>query len=293
MKDSKLHDELQSFPKNHRLNEESLSKISGSIDKELVERQAKYQKGSLFNKKVIATGLLTMTLAAILIWSIGGQGVDIQKQAGIHHDKVLTMENKQYVSLQEEISPEDIYSVSQSENLWAWNPREPRIILMNVEEASVVHVKVQSIGEAEILPKSENFYTYRPYTPLEVEIGETVYGSALSAGNKTIYIQGGDIRISNLLNSWVGNEYEGLEKMGLTKLSKEEQKTKFISYTSEYDYKMEPGKEYAVIVAKQPTEDDIYTVIARGYGIFEIEETEQGEKIYRNVITGKTLKLDF
>lgn len=292
MKDSRLHDELQSFPKNHRLKEESLSKISGSIDKELAERHAKFQKGSLFNKNVIATGLLTMTLAAILIWSIGGQDVNIQKQAGIHHDKVLTIENKEYVNDQEEIGPEDIYSVSQSENLWAWNPREPRIILMNVEEASVVHLKVKSIGEAEVLPKYGKFYTYMPFTPLEVVIGETVYGNAL-AGKKTIYIEGGDIRISNLLDSWVGNEYEGLEKMGLTKLSKEEQETKFISYTSEYDYKMEPGKEYAVILAKQPAEDEIYTVIERGYGIFEIEETDQGEKIYRNVITGKTLKLDF
>lgn len=292
MKDSRLHDQLQSFPKNHRLKEESLSKISVSIDKKLAERQAKYQKGSFFNKRVIVTVLLTMTMAAILIWSIGGQDVDVQKQAGIHHDKVLTMENKQNVSLQEEISTEDIYSVTQSENLWAWNPREPRIILMNVKEASVVHLKVQSIEEAEILPKYENFYTYMPYTPLEVEIGETVYGNVLS-GKKTIYIEGGDIRISNLLDSWVGNEYEGLEKMGLTKLSKEEQETKFISYTSEYDYKMEPGKEYAVILAEQQTEDEIYTVIERGYGIFEIEETEQGDKIYRNVITGKTLKLDF
>ncbi|WP_417897711.1 hypothetical protein ABN702_15645 [Bacillus haimaensis] len=218
--------------------------------------------------------------------------MNIQKQAGNHSDKVQTIEKKENVNIQEEIDPEGIYSVSQSENLWAWNPREPRIILMNVEGASVVHLKVQSIGEAEILPKYENFYTYMPYTPLEVEIGETVYGSALF-GKKKIYIQGGDIRISNLLNSWVGNEYEGLEKMGLTKLSKEEQETKFISYTSEYDYKMEPGKEYAVILAKQPAEDEIYTVIERGYGIFEIEETEQGEKIYRNVITGKTLKLDF
>ncbi|WP_223701632.1 hypothetical protein [Sutcliffiella deserti] len=288
MKDSRLHDELQSFPKNHRLKEETLGKISGSIDKELAERQVKYQKGSFFNKKVIATGLLTMTLAVILFWSISGQDRNIQQQAGIHSDKVQTIEKKENVNIQEEISPEDIYSVSQSENLWAWNPREPRIILMNVEEASVVHLKVQSIGEAEILPKYENFYTYMPYTPMEVEIGETVYGSALS-GNKTIYIQGGDIRISKLLDSWIEHKFE---KMGLTKLSKEEQETKFISYTSEYDYKMEPGKEYAVILAKQPAEDEIYTVIARGYGIFEIE-TDQGEKIYKNVITGKTLDLDY
>jgi hypothetical protein len=290
MKDSRLHDELQSFPKNHRLNEESLSKISGSIDTELAERQAKYQNGPFFNKKVIATGLLTMTLAAILFWSIGGQDVNIQKQAGIHSDKVQTIEKKENVSIQEEISPKDIYSVSQSENSWLKDPREPRNLIM--EGGSIVHIKVQSIGEAEILPKYENFYTYMPFTPLEVEIGETLYGNALS-GKKTIYIEGGDIRISNLLDSWVGNEYGGFEKMGLTKLSKEEQETKFISYTSEYDYKMEPGKEYAVILVRKTREEEIYGVMARGYGIFEIEETEQGEKIYRNVITGKTFKLDF
>ncbi|MCA1319564.1 hypothetical protein LC085_06525 [Bacillus tianshenii] len=292
MKESRLHDELRSFPKNHSLKEESIRKINGNIDKELTERQRKYRNRSIFNKKVIATGFLTMTLAAILIWVIGVQEVNLQMYAGNHSDKILTIENKQNVSIQEELSPEDIHSVSQTQNIWAWNPKEPRIILMNVEGASVVHLKVQSTGEAEILPKSENFYTHMPYTPLEVEINETLYGNA-STGKKTIYIQGGDIRISNLLDSWVGEEYVGLEKMGLTKLSREEQETKFISYTSEYDYKMKPGKEYAVILAKQPADDEIYTVIARGYGIFEIEETEQGEKTYRNVITGKTLNLDF
>ncbi|MGD6991319.1 hypothetical protein [Sutcliffiella horikoshii] len=95
------------------------------------------------------------------------------------------------------------------------------------------------------------------------------------------------------MDSWVGSEYGGLEKMGLTKLSREEQETKFISYTSESDYKMQPGKEYAVILAKQQIEDEIYTVMERGYGIFEIIQTDQGAMIYRNVITGKSSELNF
>ncbi|MFE7064020.1 hypothetical protein ACFVAD_17960 [Sutcliffiella sp. NPDC057660] len=290
MKDSTLHDQLQSFPKNHKLKEEALSKISGSIDRELKERQAKFQTGTLFNKKVIATGFVTLAMAAILIWSIGGQGMTIQKQAGIHHDKELTMENKQNPSVQEEISPEDIYSVSQSENSWAVDPREPRNLM--TDGGSVVHLKVQSVGEAVILPKYEDFYTYEPFTPLEVEIVDTISGKALS-GRKTIYIGGGNIRIANLLDSWVGNEYEGFEKMGLTKMSQEEQERQFISYTSEYDYKMEPGKEYAVILVRKTSEAQLYGVMGQGYGIFEIEETGQGDKIYRNVLTGKTSKLDF
>lgn len=290
MKNSRLHDELQSFPKNHRLKEQSLKSISNRINKELAMNQTKDRKGIPMNGKIVASTLLTLTMAAILIWSIVGQHNDIQNFAGIHSDKVLIIENKENVSIQEEISPEDIYSVSQSQNSWAVDPREPRNLLF--EGTSIVHLKVLNIKEAEILPKYENFYTYMPYTPLEVEILDTIYGKDLS-GKKTIFNGGGDIRISNLLDSWVGSEYVGLEKMGLTKLSREEQETKFISYTSEYDYKMQPGKEYAVILAKQQTEDEIYTVMARGYGIFEIIKTDQGAKIYRNVITGKSLEMDF
>jgi hypothetical protein len=36
----------------------------------------------------------------------------------------------------------------------------------------------------------------------------------------------------------------------------------------------------AVILGKQQAEEEIYMVMARGYGIFEIDELEKGEKIY-------------
>lgn len=290
MKDSRFHNELQSFPKDYRLNERSFNSISDHINKELAMSQIEVQKRIPNTRKIVATTLLTLTLAATLIWSFSGQDSNLQKFAGIHSDKLLILENKQDVSIQKEINPEDIYSVSQSQNSWAVDPREPQNLI--IEGTSIVHIKVLNIREAEILPKYENFYTYMPYTPLDVEIVDTIYGKDLS-GEKTIYIGGGDIRISNLLDSWVGSEYTGLEKMGLTKLSREEQETKFISYTSEYDYKMVPGKEYVVILSDQETEDEIYTVMALGYGIFEIIQTDQGKKVYKNVITGKTSDLDF
>ncbi|WP_404441921.1 hypothetical protein LG307_11435 [Sutcliffiella horikoshii] len=248
------------------------------------------QKRIYITRKIVAISLLTLTMAATLIWSFNGQESNIQQFAGIHIDKLLTIENKPYVSMQEEISPEDIYSVSQNQNSWAVDPREPRNLI--IEGTSIVHIKVLSIREAEILPKYENFYNFIPYTPLDVEILDTIYGKDLS-GKKTIYIGGGDIRISNLLDSWIGTEYEGLEKMGLTKLPREEQESKFISYTSDYNYKMVPEKEYVLILADQETEDEIYTVMALGYGIFEIIQTHQGEKVYKNVITRETYDLDF
>ncbi|WP_404428178.1 hypothetical protein [Sutcliffiella horikoshii] len=290
MKDSRLHNELQSFPRNHRLNEKRFNSISNHINKELAMSQSEDQKGIPITRKIVAITLLTLTMAATLIWNLSGQDSNIQKYAGIHSDKLLILENKQDVSMQKEINPEDIYSVSQSQNSWAFDPREPQNLI--IEGTSIAHIKVLNIREAEILPKYENFYTYMPYTPLDVEIVDTIYGKDLS-GKKTIYIGGGDIRISSLLDSWVGSEYTGLEKMGLTKLSREEQETKFISYTSEYDYKMVPGKEYAVILTNQQTEDEIYGIMARGYGVFEIIKTDQGEKVYKNVITGEISDLDF
>lgn len=290
MKDSRLHNELQSFPRNLRLSEQSFNSISNQINKEMAMSKSEDQKGIPITRKIVATTLLTLTMAATLIWSFSGQDSNIRKFAGIHSDKLLILENKQDVNMQKEINPENIYSVSQSQNSWAVDPREPQNLI--IEGTSIVHIKVLNIREAEILPKYENFYTYMPYTPLDVEILDTIYGKDLS-GKKTIYMGGGDIRISNLLDSWVGSEYTGLEKMGLTKLSREEQETKFISYTSEYDYKMVPGKEYAVILANQQTEDEIYGIMARGYGVFEIIKTDQGEKVYKNVITGESYDLDF
>ncbi|ART77173.1 hypothetical protein B4U37_14440 [Sutcliffiella horikoshii] len=146
MKNSRLHDDLQSFPKNHRLKEQNLKSISNRINKELAMSQTKVRKGIPKNRKVVATTLLTLTMAAILIWSIGGQQNDIQNLAGIHSDKVIIIENKQNVSIQEEISPADIYSVSQSQNSWAVDPREPRNLLF--EGTSIVHLKVLDIKEA-------------------------------------------------------------------------------------------------------------------------------------------------
>jgi hypothetical protein len=188
------------------------------------------------------------------------------------------MEKDEGKRFQEEM---DIYGTFESENSWVSDPREPENLFR--ASGSVVQIKVLSISEAKILPKTENFYTDRPFTPIKVTIQETIDGNPLS-GKKTIYVQGGDLRISNLVESWDKNR---VSLLGLNKLTKEEQESKFMSFTSEYDYEMEPGKEYAVILAKPQTEGEIYTVMARGYGIFEIDETKNGGKLYRNVITGR------
>ena len=58
-------------------------------------------------------------------------------------------------------------------------------------------MKIISIGEAKMLPKTEHFDdSKQPYTPVEVEIIKTISGNELS-GTVTVYLSGGDIKIRN------------------------------------------------------------------------------------------------
>jgi hypothetical protein len=278
MNKSELHNKLSSFPKNHCLSEESIENISKRLNREIEVRRRKSKNNFFLNRKAIAAGLLSMTLLIILFWGLDGQEPEmLQEHAGhqIYAGIKNAEESKRF------LEEKDTYGTIESENSWVSDPREPENLFR--ASGSVVQIKVLSISEAKILPKTENFHTDRPFTPIEVTIQETIDGKSLS-GKKTIYVQGGDLRISNLIESWDENR---VSLLGLNKLTKEEQKSKFMSFTSEYDYEMEPGEEYAVILAKQQTEGEIYTVMARGYGIFEIEENKNGGKLYRNVITGR------
>jgi hypothetical protein len=123
------------------------------------------------------------------------------------------LEKEESKMFQEEM---DIYGTFESENSWVSDPREPENLFR--ANGSVVQIKVLSISEAKILPKTEDFYTDRPFTPIEVTIQETIEGYPLS-GKKTIYVQGGDLRISNLVESWDKNR---VSLLGINKLTKEE-----------------------------------------------------------------------
>jgi hypothetical protein len=278
MNKSGIHDKLRSFPKNYQLSEESIENISKSIDKEIEVRRGKTKSNSFLNRKMLVAGLLSMPLLTILYLGLDRQETKMLQEHAGHQINTGSKNTEESVRFQEE---KDIYGTIESENSWAFDPREPENLFTT--DGSVVQIKVLSLDEAKILPKTEPFYTDRPYTPIKVTIQETLDGNQLY-GRKTIYVQGGDLRISNLVESWDKNR---VSLLGLNKLTKEEQESKFMSFTSEYDYKMEPGREYAVILAKQQTDGEIYTVMARGYGIFEIEENKNGGKLFRNAITGR------
>ncbi|PFA69767.1 hypothetical protein CN378_03090 [Bacillus sp. AFS015802] len=240
-------------------------------------------------KKKVALGFLCLGLIGATLWTVSKTGADnvASEEEGQNAEKVVF--NNQ---IELTINPEQIYGTFEAEHSWDIDPRVPENLISN-GKTSVVQLKVLSVGEAEMLPKTENFYTEIPYTPINVEIIDTISGNPLS-GKKTIYIEGGDIKISKLLSSM---DTQRSSKMGLDELSQDQKDSMYISYKSEFDYKMKTGKEYGIILVN-PIED-IYTVMANGYGIFDLDTTantksvKMASKMFKNVITGKESALKF
>ncbi|MDF2556324.1 MAG: hypothetical protein K0R71_152 [Bacillales bacterium] len=176
-----------------------------------------------------------------------------------------------------------IYSTNQGAEIsWANDPTQPDNLIG--EDNSVVRLRViSSSDEAKFLPENEKFYVDHPYTPIEVEVIETLSGNPLS-GKMTIYVEGGNVKISEVIKQL--NEGD-VVKRNLSTLSDEVKNTMYISYKTDYDYKMKTGKEYAVIIAKLG--NDEYAVMANGYGIFEKDAYNKQTKdvTFKNVITNK------
>lgn len=180
------------------------------------------------------------------------------------------------------MSSKKIYGTFESENSWLKDPSVPENIIFD-GVTSIVNLKVISIGEAEILPKSEDFYSSTPHTPIQVEIIDIFSGEAQS-GKQTIYIEGGDIKISKLIESV---DKDTIAKMEFEKLSKDQKDSMYVSYNSQHDFKMKTVKEYGVILVEKI--EGIYVISERGYGIFDIPKTKtvNGTNMYKNVLTGK------
>ena len=157
---------------------------------------------------------------------------------------------------------------------WAKDPLVPENIIEMSKNCAVIKAKIISVGEAKFLNEKDP----SPYTPVEVEIEEILDGT-LEKGNKTIYVEGGEIKVSEVLKTL--NEAEK-EKMGLNKISEDEANNMFIIYETEEDYKMELGNEYILVLSNK----DNSIVMANGYGIFVEED---GSII--NVLTGNKLDI--
>ena len=167
------------------------------------------------------------------------------------------------------------------------DPTIPDNLINNHSKSNyVVKVKIISIGEGEMLPKQENFNNpHTCYTPIKIQITDNLMDTNKLSGIINAYINGGKIKISNLLKT-INNEEA--RNLGVLNLSKEERE-KYIEYIWTTPY-FEPaiGDEYVMIIHK--TNSDLYQIMCGGYGIFSVNKSNNQEK-YINVITGKEWKI--
>lgn len=167
---------------------------------------------------------------------------------------------------------------------WVKDPFNPENVIEMSSEYSIVKAKIVSIGEAKFLKMSDP----APYTAVEVQIEEVIEG----IGNKrlkTIYVEGGEIKVSEVLKTL--NDAEK-EKMELTNITVEEAENMYISYESEEDYNLELNQEYIFILSNK----DNSTVTANGFGIFVEENTamvqsQNATRTFKNVLTGNKLNI--
>jgi hypothetical protein len=207
------------------------------------------------------------------------------KDNKINETKKTTDDNSTTV----QVAEKEIYTTidHSGEASWAYDPKIPTNLINDHPTSKyIIKVKVTSVGEGEMLPKQENFYNpYTCYTPIKMQIIDNLSETNTLSGTITAYIDGGKIKISNLLTTI---SEDTARNLGILNLSKEDQE-KYIEYiwTNPY-YKPTIGNEYVIIINKANA--NLYQIMCGGYGIFKVDKSDGQEK-YINVITNKEWKM--
>lgn len=228
------------------------------------------------NKKIIC-GIIIAILIAVVI--IGIIAIKNNKKLLSKKNETNTKETTTIAKATEH----EIYQTVRSENSWAIDPRDPKNLLKL--DGILVKIKVKSIGDAVFLPKtSEMNDPYRPYTPVKVEIIQNLSGKDINIKDNTLYMCGGDIKLSEY-EKYIDNVDK--QRLGIDKLSNTEKESKYMRIQMEYSYDLKENNEYIVII--NSIGDGRYQIVNGGYGIFTIEKSTLNLK---NVLTNKTFKIN-
>lgn len=169
----------------------------------------------------------------------------------------------------------DIYSVIDKETSWAYD----------VSNTETLSEKADVIVKVKVLEIGNGTYKYTPNllptTPIYVETLEVLKGDVNSQINMVLK-RGGTVTVKEVIEN---SPSTSVNKMGLDKLTEEEQNRKYILYNERGNYDLKVGETY--VIALRKGNDGNYYISANGYSIFNI----LNQKIYINVLTGNELLL--
>lgn len=215
-------------------------------------------------------GITLIVIIGILSFIFFNSSLKKEANLDIKEGIVTSAENK------------NIYGTFKTNSNWVKDPIIPDNVIEMAHNYAIVKVKINYIGEADFIKLTDPC----PYTPVNVDVIEVIDGT-MEKGTKTLYVEGGDVKVSNVLKTL--NEAEK-EKMELQDITQEDAENMYISYISDQDYKMELGKEYTLILSNR----DNSIIMANGYGIFTEDtgasiQSKNTTRTFKNVITGKEL----
>lgn len=239
------------------------------------------------NLKLRVFTLGTLLLSTLVIGSIvsNNQSIYNTVSTDISEEKEIALSEDE-VNTNNDTDNKDIYGTFETHGSWVKDPEEPKNLIEMADNHAIVKVKVKSIGNAIFFENTADFSDPNPYTPVEVVI-EDILDGTIDNNVNTIYMRGGKVTIADVMKTL---DQDSIKKMEFDTLTKEEQETKYISYESDYDYKLADGQEYALVVNK--SSNNIYTIIANGYGVFKensSSKTKSSKRAFINVLTQKEL----
>lgn len=240
--------------------------VSNELEEKILNR-------TLHKRKII---VYKYAISLMIIFIMIASGIGIWKHYKLGSSEAINGKDND-VNINKDIVPNrDVYMNISGELSWAYNVSDTQLIANNSDY--IVKVKVLNSGDG-TYEYSPNF---NPTTPIKVET------LSILKGDKNVQISqilkwGGYITIEEFINN---NQAEQIEKMGLNKLSKLEQQSKYIQYEEMGNYDFQVGNTY--VIALRENENGNFFIVANGYGIFE--EDERSKK-YINVLTKKDLNI--
>ncbi len=235
-------------------------------------------------KKILLVPLSLILLLSGSLWSgsqkshVNAQNAETPQAQNTNTGEIsnsdLTENNQISTSIQE------VYADVNAEYSWAKDPSFSKNLIQ--DNTSIVKIKTLCVNDAEFLvgttdPRGDN----RPYTPILVEISETLYGDKLQ-GKVTLYQSGGKVLIRDAIKHLPP---EKSQKMGLNELTAQEQGSMYLHFgNEETDYDLIENHDYVVMVNR--SKENLYGIASGGYGVFEAADG----KNYKNVITGNPLE---
>lgn len=240
--------------------------VSNELEEKILNRTIHKRKIIVYKYVVSSMIIFIMIVSGIGIWEhykLGSKEAINGKDNNVNVNKDIDPNIDMYMNISRELS-------------WAYNVSDTQLIANNSDY--IVKVKVLNIGDGtyEYSPNSN------PTTPIKVEI------LSILKGDKNVQISqilkwGGYVTIEEFINN---NPAEQIEKMGLNKLSKLEQQSKYIQYEEMGNYDFQVGNTY--VIALRENKNGNFFIVANGYGIFEEDEIS---KKYINVLTKKDLNI--